>query len=72
MVLTGRTVLNRCDIANDLSWNDQPKFNRRPMHTVLAHESMHQIMRRKLGLLTYLRLPTWKNEGYCEYIAELV
>ena len=70
MVLTGNTVLNRCDIANDLSWNDQPKFNRRPMHTVLAHESMHQIMRRKLGLLTYLRLPTWKNEGYCEYIAE--
>ena len=40
------------------------------MHTVLAHESMHQIMAGKLGLLTYIRLPTWKNEGYCEYIAE--
>lgn len=69
MILTGNTVLNRCDITNDICTNDQPKFNRRPMHTVLAHESMHQIMASDLGLLAYLRLPTWKNEGYCEYVA---
>ena len=69
MILTGNTILNRCDITNDICMNDQPKFNRRPMHTVLAHESMHQVIASDLGLLAYLRLPTWKDEGYCEYVA---
>lgn len=69
MILTGNTVLNRCDIANDICMNDQPNFNRRSMHSVLAHESMHQLMARNLGMVQYVRLPTWKNEGYCEYVA---
>ncbi len=68
-ILTGNTVLNRCDIKGDICTNDQPKFNRRPMHAVLAHECMHQLMAKELGLIAYARLPTWKNEGYCEYVA---
>ena len=68
-IITGNILLNRCDIKNNLCINDQPKFNRRTMHSVLAHESMHQLLADELGLLAYFRLPTWKNEGYCEYIA---
>ena len=69
MVLTGNTVLNRCDIRNDTCLNDQQHYNRRPMHAILAHESMHHLMAHDLGLLAYFRLPEWKNEGYCEYVA---
>ena len=69
MVLTGNTVLNRCDIVNNICTNDQPNFNKRPMHAVLAHECMHQLLIRDLGMIAYLQLPAWKNEGYCEYVA---
>ena len=69
MVLTGNTVLNHCDIVNNICTNDQPSFNQRPMHAVLAHECMHHLLIRDLGVIAYLRLPVWKNEGYCEYVA---
>lgn len=69
VILTGNTVLNRCDIEHDICTNDQPKFNQRPMHAVLAHESTHHLIARELGIVAFLRLPTWKNEGYCEYVA---
>ena len=68
-ILTGNTVLNRCDIKDDICTNDQSSFNRRPMNAVLAHECMHKLMAKDLGLFAYIRLPTWKNEGYCEYVA---
>lgn len=69
MILTGNIILNRCDIKNDVCTSDQPDFNRRPMHAVLAHECMHQLLASDLGLPSYFCLPTWKNEGYCEYVA---
>ena len=70
MVWTGNTVLNRCDISKNTCLNDQPEFNRRPMHVVLAHECTHHLMADHLGMIAYLRLPEWKNEGYCEYVAD--
>lgn len=68
-VFTGHTVLNRCDIANDICFNDRAKFNQRPLHAVIAHECTHHLLASRLGLVKYLRLPAWKNEGYCEYVA---
>ena len=46
-----------------------PAHNQRSLHLVIAHECTHQLLRRRLGLLAAFRLPTWKNEGYCEYVA---
>lgn len=46
-----------------------PNYNQRPLHSVIAHECTHQLLRRRLGIVKALRLPTWKNEGYCEYVA---
>ena len=66
---TGNTVLNRCDIGNDMCFNDRPRFNERPLHAVIAHECTHHLLASRLGLVRYFRLPTWKNEGYCEYVA---
>ena len=30
---------------------------------------MHNQIREYLGLVKYLKIPKWKDEGYCEYIA---
>jgi hypothetical protein len=67
--LTGHTVLNRCDVSNDLCFNNMSHNNQRSLHSVIAHECTHQLLRRRLGFITALSLPTWKNEGYCEYVA---
>ena len=66
---TGNIILNRCDIDADLCFSDLPKFNRRPMHSVIAHECTHRMIWKNFGYLRTFRLPTWKHEGYCEYIA---
>lgn len=41
----------------------------RRFHCAVAHEIGHMMIRNRLGLYGYLRLPTWVNEGYCEYIS---
>ena len=67
--LTGHTVLNRSDVSADLCFNSMSNHNQRSLHSVIAHECTHQLLRRRLGFVQALRLPTWKNEGYCEYVA---
>lgn len=68
-LITGNTILNRSDVSADLCFNNMPAHNQRSLHSVIAHECTHQLLRRRLGLLAAFRLPTWKNEGYCEYVA---
>lgn len=66
---TGNVVLGRCDIRKNVAFNGQPQWNERPLHEVIAHECTHELLRRRVGFVQYLSIPTWKNEGYCEYIA---
>ena len=68
-IVTGNTVLNRSDIPLDLCYSDLETFNQRPLHSVIAHECVHHMMAAELGIIRYVQLPDWKNEGYCEYIA---
>ena len=69
LVFTGNTILNRADIKQDRIHNDQPVHNQRSLHQVIAHECTHHLLVGNLRLLQYLRLPEWKEEGYCEYVA---
>jgi len=43
--------------------------NKRTLSGVIAHETVHSLLENKLGLLKYKLLPSWKNEGYCDFIA---
>jgi hypothetical protein len=36
---------------------------------ILAHEAVHILMARRLGMFRVWTLPWWKREGYAEYIA---
>lgn len=65
----GLSRINKSDIDRDLVFRNSEPPNQRILSGVIAHEAMHNQIREHLGLLNYYRLPTWKDEGYCEYIA---
>ncbi|HEX8249049.1 MAG TPA: hypothetical protein VF599_12800 [Pyrinomonadaceae bacterium] len=67
---TGDIRINKADVAGDLVFRDTQTDNRRSLSGVIAHEVTHNLIRRKFGLANSLvKLPSWKAEGYCEYVA---
>ena len=66
---TSNVFVNKSDIATDLVFRDAPTDAQRSLSGVIAHEIAHQLVRARLGYLKNLMLPTWKQEGYAEYVA---
>jgi len=62
--------INRSDVPHDLVFLNRPLHNKRSLSGVIAHEVDHLFIRKKVGTVRASLMPTWKNEGYCEYIAE--
>ena len=62
--------LSRSDWASDSIFANRPSYNRRSLSAVLAHEMIHTLMEKRYGLLTNWRVPTWKREGYADYLAQ--
>jgi hypothetical protein len=62
-------LINKSDVAHDLVFLNRPQHNRRSLSGVIAHEVTHLFIRKKVGVLRASLMPTWKNEGYCEYVA---
>ena len=62
-------IINRSDLAADRVFLNRERNNSRSLSGVIAHEVTHIFIQRRYGLTTSLTLPTWKKEGYCEYIA---
>lgn len=59
------TIVNKSSISqNKMDSNDNK------LSDVIAHELCHIYLSKKLSLLDYTFLESWKNEGYCEYISE--
>jgi len=50
-------------------FRDAPAHNARSLSGVLAHETTHLLVRRRIGYWRNLTAPTWKKEGYAEYVA---
>ena len=42
----------------------------RTLSYYIAHEIMHALISRELGIVKDWRLPAWKNEGYADLIAK--
>jgi hypothetical protein len=62
-------VINKSDVGRNLVFLNRPQHNQRSLSGVIAHEVTHLFIRKKVGTWRAYWLPTWKNEGYCEYIA---
>ncbi len=59
-------MFNTSDVARDRIGVD----GARSLSGVIAHETTHILVARHLGELRALGLPTWKSEGYADYVAQ--
>jgi hypothetical protein len=50
------------------SGNEVP--GERTLSYYVAHEAVHTLLSDELGVAAYWRLPTWKDDGYADYIAK--
>jgi len=66
---TTNVFINKSDAANDLVFRDAPARNQRSLSGVIAHEITHLLIRKRYGYWRNLTMPTWKKEGYAEYVA---
>jgi len=67
--LTQNIFLTTSNIkSNSITRNDE-KYNKRTLSGVIAHETTHSLLENRLGFIKYKMLPSWKNEGYCDFIA---
>ncbi len=58
------------NIDKDIAFSNRKKNNKRSLSSVIAHEIMHSLIEKHIGLIKNRMLPTWKAEGYCEFIAQ--
>ncbi len=59
-------IFNRNSIARDDVTNGERK---RRLSSTIAHEIAHGQLRDRVGLLRTVIAPTWKVEGYCDFVA---
>lgn len=66
---TNNIFINRSDFGRDLVFRNAPADTQRSLSGVIAHETTHLHLRKRFGYLRNLTMPTWKKEGYSEYVA---
>lgn len=66
---TNNIFINKSDTANDLVFRNAPDDNQRSLSGMIAHEITHLLIRKRYGYWRNLTMPTWKKEGYAEYVA---
>ena len=67
--LTQNIFLSKSSISEDLIFRNGENNNQRTLSGVIAHETTHSLLENKLGTIKYKIFPSWKNEGYCDFIA---
>lgn len=62
-------IVNRSSLAGDRVFNGAAIAGTRTLSGVIAHEKCHGMLRRRFGMIRERTVPTWLNEGYCDYVA---
>jgi len=62
-------IVSKTDVPADLVFVNRDYHNSRSLSGVVVHEMTHLFIRQRFGTLQASMMPTWKNEGYCEYVA---
>jgi hypothetical protein len=62
-------LLGRHDISSDRIARGGPRPASRSLSGVIAHERAHALIHARFGPLASLSHPSWKKEGYCDYVA---
>ena len=66
---TSNVFINEADVARDLVFRKAATGNQRSLSGVISHEITHLLIRRKVGYVKNITIPSWKKEGYAEYVA---
>jgi hypothetical protein len=74
---TNNALLNIINLApanykDNIQERDGTNLRNRKLSDIITHELVHSYLKEKLGIWKYLQLSVaekWKNEGFCEYIA---
>lgn len=61
--------INATDVAGDSVMSGSPQNGRRTLSGVIAHECTHTLLAQRFGQVATLRQPSWKQEGYCDWVA---
>ena len=67
--LTNHVFVADADLASNTARSGRPRFNQRSFSGVVAHEITHRLIRARVGLARGLRLESWVEEGYPDYVA---
>ena len=62
-------VINDSNVAADRVQNGAPVGGVRSLSGVIAHETTHLLVARHIGEWQAFMLPSWKSEGYADYVA---
>ena len=62
--------LSKSSISENYILRNGEENNKYSLSGVITHETVHSLLRNELGILKYKLLPSWKNEGYCDFIAK--
>lgn len=66
--LIATSIFNRSDVASDRIYTADGRQRR--LSGVVAHETVHLLQRRRVGLIAYVRMPAWVREGYADHVAQ--
>ncbi len=66
---TKNVFINEADVSRDLVFRKAATGSQRSLSGVISHEITHLHIRNKFGYLRNVTMPSWKKEGYCEYVA---
>jgi len=67
--ITQNIFLSKSSITENSILRNGKENNKRTLSGVIAHETAHSLLENNLGIVKYKLLPSWKNEGYCDFIA---
>ena len=67
--LAQNIFLSKPSVSEDLILRNAENNNERTLSGVIAHETTHSLLENELGTFKYKLLPSWKNEGYCDFVA---
>lgn len=67
--ITQNIFLSKSSISENFIFRNGEENNKRTLSGAIAHETTHSLLENKLGTLKYKLLPSWKNEGYCDFVA---
>lgn len=66
---TKAVVVNRTNLVGTGAVGSSMTGRKRTLHSLLAHEFTHGLIRRRFGVVPSLRFPAWKVEGYADHVA---